>query len=30
MRPQFIWVVRDFTLQLIDDKGKTLTPQQYL
>ncbi len=29
-RPQFIWVVRDFTLQLIDEKGKTLTPQQYL
>lgn len=29
-RPQFIWVVRDFTLQLIDDKGKTLTPAQYL
>jgi len=29
-RPQFIWVVRDFSLQLIDDKGKTITPQQYL
>jgi len=25
-RPQFIWVVRDFTLQLVDDKGRTLTP----
>jgi hypothetical protein len=29
-RPQFIWVVRDFSLQLIDDKGKVITPQQYL
>lgn len=26
-RPQFVWVVRDFTLQLVDDKGKSLTPQ---
>lgn len=25
--PQFIWVVRDFSLQLIDDKGNTLTPK---
>ena len=25
-RPHFVWVVRDFTLQLVDDKGRTLTP----
>lgn len=26
-RPQFIWVVRDFSLQLIDSEGKILSPK---
>ena len=26
-RPSFIWVVRDFTLQLIDEKGHTISPK---
>jgi hypothetical protein len=29
-RPHFIWVVRDFSLQLIDADGRTITPAQYL
>ena len=29
-KPQFIWVVRDFSLQLIDEKGRTLTSKEYL
>ena len=25
-----MWIVRDFTLQLIDDNGETITPKEYL
>ena len=28
--PSFLWVVRDFTLQLIDDNGENITPKEYL
>lgn len=28
--PKFIWVLRDFSLQLIDKNGNELTPDQYL
>lgn len=28
--PNFLWVVRDFTLQLIDETGKQLTSKEYL
>lgn len=28
--PQFLWVVRDFTLQLVDETGQSITEQQYL
>ena len=28
--PSFLWIVRDFTLQLIDDNGETITPKEYL
>ena len=29
-RPSFIWVVRDFSLQLVDEKGNIISPKQYL
>ncbi len=28
--PSFFWVVRDFTLQLVDPDGKPLTSNEYL
>ena len=28
--PSFFWVVRDFTLQLIDQKGESMTSKEYL
>ncbi|CAG9311596.1 unnamed protein product [Blepharisma stoltei] len=28
--PSFLWVVRDFTLKLVDSEGKNLTPKEYL
>jgi hypothetical protein len=28
--PSFMWVVRDFTLQLIDSEGESITPKEYL
>jgi hypothetical protein len=28
--PQFLWVVRDFGLQLIDEKQNRITPKEYL
>jgi hypothetical protein len=28
--PNFVWVVRDFSLQLIDDKGTHITQKEYL
>lgn len=29
-RPDFIWVVRDFALQLITNQGQSITPKEYL
>lgn len=28
--PAFMWVVRDFTLQLVDEEGEAMTPKDYL
>jgi len=28
--PSFLWIVRDFTLQLVDHEGETLMPKDYL
>ncbi len=28
--PSFLWVLRDFTLQLVDDDGETITSREYL
>lgn len=28
--PTFLWVVRDFTLQLVDSEGQSITPKEYL
>jgi hypothetical protein len=28
--PSFLWIVRDFTLQLVDQEGETLLPKDYL
>ena len=28
--PSFIWIIRDFTLKLVDPEGKLITSQQYL
>ena len=28
--PSFLWVLRDFSLQLIDDDGESITPKEYL
>tara|TARA_B110000285_G_C15126187_1_gene620402 strand:+ start:951 stop:1097 length:147 start_codon:yes stop_codon:yes gene_type:complete len=28
--PKFLWVVRDFTLQLVDDENKEINAKQYL
>lgn len=28
--PSFLWLVRDFSLQLVDDDGDTITPKEYL
>ena len=28
--PSFLWVLRDFGLQLIDDNGESITPKEYL
>lgn len=28
--PQFLWVIRDFTLQLLDESGVPITSQDYL
>ena len=30
MFPSFIWVLRDFTLKLVDLEGNRITPKQYL
>lgn len=30
IQPKFIWVLRDFALQLINKKGHSLTSNQYL
>ena len=29
-KPNFLWVVRDFALQLINDQGEQITSNQYL
>ena len=28
--PKFLWILRDFTLELIDEKGREMTAAQYL
>jgi len=28
--PKFMWLLRDFTLELRDNKGKQISPSQYL
>jgi hypothetical protein len=28
--PSFMWVVRDFTLQLVDEEGEVLSSKDYL
>ena len=28
--PRFMWVVRDFSLQLVDEQDQPITPRQYL
>ncbi|CAG9316966.1 unnamed protein product [Blepharisma stoltei] len=28
--PSFVWVLRDFALQLVDSEGESLTPKEYL
>jgi len=28
--PSFLWVVRDFTLQLVDQEGESISPKEYL
>ena len=28
--PQLLWILRDFCLQLVSDKGETLSSKQYL
>jgi hypothetical protein len=28
--PSFLWLVRDFSLQLVDDDGDSITPKEYL
>ena len=28
--PKFLWILRDFTLELLDSKGKPITSSQYL
>lgn len=28
--PSFLWVLRDFALQLVDDDGENITPKEYL
>jgi len=28
--PSFMWVVRDFTLQLVDQEGELMSPKEYL
>jgi len=28
--PHFLWVLRDFTLQLVDEDGEQITPKEYL
>lgn len=28
--PEFMWVVRDFTLRLVDNEGNKISPQEYL
>ena len=28
--PSFMWVVRDFALQLVDSEGEIMTPKDYL
>jgi hypothetical protein len=28
--PSFMWVVRDFTLQLVDQEGEMISPKDYL
>jgi len=30
LMPTFTWVVRDFTLQLVDEEGEPITQQDYL
>lgn len=28
--PSFLWIIRDFTLQLIDEDGESITSREYL
>lgn len=28
--PGFVWVVRDFSLQLVDEDGEQISPKEYL
>jgi hypothetical protein len=28
--PKFMWVLRDFMLKIMDDKGRKITPNTYL
>ena len=28
--PQFLWILRDFSLQLLDENGEAITAQEYL
>lgn len=30
MFPQFLWIVRDFALQMVDQQGNSINPKQYL
>lgn len=28
--PSFLWIIRDFALQLVDKEGRSMTSQEYL
>ena len=28
--PFFLWVIRDFALKMCDEKGRSITPKEYL
>ncbi len=30
LTPKFMWILKDFTLELQDDYGKDISPNQYL